>query len=129
MRTAVRQAIITDPTLVGLGVVPEGVLAGDIDTPAVRPFLNLKWGARSPGFADQTPWVLVIWVHDDPNDYTLVDQLCGRLRTLLPSLEGVADTEDGGWVNQIRWDGESDDLKDEGHNTITRRTTFTIIGS
>lgn len=129
MRTAVRQAILDDATLAGLGVVEAGVLAGDVDSFNARPFLNMKWGIRSPGMGTEVSQVLVIWVHDDPNDYTRVAAICARLSVLLPSIVGLRDTVSGGWISQIRWDGESTDLADDGHKTIFRQCTFTIIGS
>lgn len=129
MRGVIRAAIIGDTALATLGVLPELVLAGDIDTPSGTPFLNLKWGARTPGIGDQKSVVLVIWVHDEPNDYERIDAICARLAVLLPAIEGEPDTTYGGWVNQVRWLGDSLDLKDEGHNTIVKQCTFSIIGS
>lgn len=129
MRTAIREAILADATLIGLGVVETGVLAGDVDSFADRPFLNMKWGARNPGMSTETATSLTIWVHDDPNDYTRVAAICARLAVLLPSIVGQADTVSGGWISQIRWDGDSGDLSDDGHRTITKQVNFTIIGS
>jgi hypothetical protein len=128
MRTRIRQIIIDDAPLATLGVVDKGVLAGDIDTPNPRPFLNLKWGPRQPGMATQVSQVLEVWVHDDPNDYTRVQAIADRLRVLLPTITGQPGG-DGGWVDQVRWDGDSTDLKDDGHRTITKRCVYTIIGS
>jgi hypothetical protein len=129
MRTLIRQVIINDAPLATLGVVDKGVLAGEIDTPDPRPFLNLKWGARLPGMATEVVQVLTVWVLDDPNDYTRVQDICDRLRVLLPTILGGVDAVDGGWISQVRWDGDSNDLKDDGHRTITKQCNFTIIGS
>lgn len=129
MRAVIRAAIIADSTLTTLGVVPEGVLTGDIDTPEPRPFLNLKWGTTNPapfgGSAMRT--TLAIWVHDSPNDYERIDAICRRLRVLLPSLLGLQDTDD--YVSQIAWDGDGVDLKDDGHRTITRVANYSLNGS
>jgi hypothetical protein len=129
MRTAIRAAILADATLIGLGVVDTGVLAGDVDSFADRPFLNLKWGVRNPGMATETATALTIWVHDDPNDYARIAAICARLSVLLPSIVGLADPVSGGWVSQVRWDGDSSDLSDDGHRTIVKQCNFTIIGS
>ena len=129
MRAVIRSAIIGDATLQSLGVVASGVLAGDVDTPEPRPFLNLKWGTTNPapfgGVAQRT--VLGIWVHDQPNDYERIDAICRRLRILLPSLTGLQDLAD--YVSQVTWDNDGPDLKDEGHGTITRVSTYTVNGS
>lgn len=128
MRAVIRAAIVADVTLISLGVTPEGVLSGDIDTPEPRPFLNLKWGVTNPApfgmVAQQTN--LVIWVHDTPNDYERIDAICRRLRVLLTSLTGVPDDSD--YVSQITWTGDSVDLKDDGHRTITRQGNYTLNG-
>lgn len=129
MRAVIRAAITGDSQLQAQGVIEEGVLSGDIDTPEPRPFLNLKWGATNPapfgGAAQRT--TLAVWVHDDPNDYERIDVICRRLRVLLPSLVGMQDTAD--YVSQVSWDGDGQDLKDDGHRTITRVANFTINGS
>lgn len=129
MRAVIRTAIVSDPTLQGLGVVEEGVLSGDIDTPQPRPFLNLKWGTTNPapfgGVAQQS--ILTIWVHDAPNDYERIDSICRRLRVLLPSLVGLQDTDD--YVSQITWTGDGQDLKDDGHRTIVRQANYLLNGS
>lgn len=129
MRAVIRQAIIGDASLQALGVVPEGVLSGDIDTPAPRPFLNLKWGAKNPapfgGAAQRT--TLAVWVHDEPNDYDRIESILARLRVLLTSLLGLQDTSD--YVSQIEWTGDGVDLKDDGHRTIVRVGNYTLNGS
>lgn len=129
MRAVVRTAILADATLASLGVTPEGVLTGDIDTPEPRPFLNLKWGTTTPapfgGAAQRT--TLAIWVHDVPNDYEKIDAICRRLRVLLPSLVALKDVND--YVSQIAWDGDGVDLKDDGHRTITRVANYSLNGS
>jgi hypothetical protein len=131
MRAVIRAAITSDVALQSLGVVDSGVLSGDVDTPEPRPFLNLKWGITTPapfgGAAYQN--VLTIWVHDEPNDYARIDAIIKRLRVLLPSLVGMADSLEGDYVSQITWTGDSQDFKDDGHRTVTRQTSYIINGS
>jgi len=128
MRAVIRSAIIGDATLQSLGVVASGVLTGDIDTPEPRPFLNLKWGVTNPGVKNVSQrTVLAIWVHDSGNDYERIDAICRRLRVLLPSLLGLQDLND--YVSQVSWIGDGGDLRDEGHKTIVRVSSYTINGS
>jgi len=128
MRAVIRGAIVADLTLQGLGVVGEGVLSGEIDTPAQRPFLNLKWGERRPFFQGAVNQaVLAVWVHDNPNDYDKIDLICARLRVLIPSLVGMQDVTD--YVSQIAWTGDGGDLKDDGHRTIARVSNYLINAS
>jgi hypothetical protein len=128
MRAVIRAAIIGDAPLIALGVTSGGTLAGDVDTPEPRPFLNLKWGTTNPalgGVAQQT--TLSIWVHDTPGDYERIDSICRRLRVLLPSLLGLADLDD--YVSQIAWTGDGADGQDDGHRTIYRQSNYTLNGS
>ena len=131
MRAVIRSAITSDATLQSLGVVDSGVLSGDIDTPEPRPFLNLKWGTTTPAPFGGTAFqdVLTIWVHDEPNDYDRINRIIKRLRVLLPSLVGLVDTEELDYVSQIAWTGDSQDLKDDGHRTVVRQTSYLINGS
>ena len=127
MRTLIRQVLIADPTLIGFGVAPGAVLAGDVDTPAERPFLNLRWGATTPGMDVVDRRSLVIWVHDKPGDYTRIDSIIRRIKSLFGALAGEAHSS--GWLSQVEWVTDSNDLVDDGHGTITRTTTHNLVGS
>lgn len=130
MRAVIRTAILADSALQTLGIADGNhCLSGDVDSFAVRPFINLKWGTTNPApfgnVAQQT--TLVAWVHDDPNDYERIDAILRRLRVLIPSLVGLQDTND--YVSQVAWTGDGPDLKDDGHRTITRVGNYTLNGS
>ncbi len=129
MRSLIAQTILADATLTGLGVVEETLFAGDVDTPPNVLWLNLRWGQvpAVPSVAAMATRNLTIWVHDEPNDYSKIDQVVRRLRELLPGIEAAE--HDSGWINSIRWAGDSDDLTDDGHGTITRTTSYTIVGT
>lgn len=128
MRTIVRAAILADAQLVSLGVTPEATLAGDVDTPVGRPFLNLKWGSNLPSFREQVTiqTTLAVWVHDTPADYSRIDQILARLRTVLQSLEGVVDGTSE--VQVITWNNDGPDLQDDGHRTIVKVANFSVVG-
>jgi hypothetical protein len=66
-------------------------------------------------------------VHDQPGDYTKIDAIIYRLRSLIPSLVPSRDTQ--GWLQGVVWEGDSEDLTDDGHRTIARNTSFTLVGS
>ena len=128
MRALVRSTLTADATLAGLGVVAAGVLAGDVDTPAERPFLNLRWGGVDPGLSTVNKGTLTIWVHDEPGDYEArVNPILLRVRALL--LELVGEQHPTGWVVVVEWNGDSEDLVDDGHGTIARNASFTLVGS
>ena|ERR1041385_7338539 len=127
MRTLVFQAIVNDSTLTTLGIGSPNSFAGDVDTPADRPFLQLRWGRNDVGLDVVTRRTLNIWVHDEDGDYGRIDSIVLRLRELLPTLEGM---ENGsGHLMAVEWTGDSEDLVDDGHKTITRYTSFSLVGS
>lgn len=127
MRALVFQAIIADPTLIGLGFTSSAAFAVDVDTPTQRPFLQLRWGRNDIGLDRVTRRNLVIWVHDEPGDYSRIDQTIIRLRALLPTLEGQSNGS--GFLMSAEWSGDSEDLADDGHKTITRNISFSLVGT
>jgi hypothetical protein len=127
MRAFLMQAIVADPTLNGLGIVDQNSFAVDVDTPQSRPFLQLRWGRNNVGLDVVTRRDLTIWVHDEPGDYGRIDSIILRLRELLPTLDGMSNGL--GHLLAAEWTGDSEDLTDDGHGTITRTTTFLLVGS
>lgn len=127
MREIVRAAIIEDVTLASLGVVPSRVKSGDMDTPQGRPFLQLRWGRTDFGLDVVLRRNLVIWVHDEPGDYTRIDLIILQLRSLLVELVGQSNGL--GHVVGVEWVGDSEDLADDGHRTIARTASFVLVGS
>lgn len=127
MRTIVRLALTADAPLATLGVVPEGVLSGDVDTPEQRPFIQLRWNNTSPGLDVVSRRDLVVWIHDMPGDYDRIDSVIRRIKTVMASLVGVAHSS--GHLMVAEWTGDSADLTDDGHGTITRTTSFSLVGT
>lgn len=127
MRSLIRSVIIADATLEGFGVVDGAVLAGDVDTPAERPFINLRWGPTNVGLSTVDRRLITLWVHDMPGDYARIDAIIRRLKIILLSLEARAHAS--GYVLMVEWSGDSEDLIDDGHGTITRTTSFTLVSS
>src|SRR6478609_3636971 len=129
MRSLVFSTIVNDSVLNSLGITGASSFAVDVDTPLTRPFLQIRWGGNAEGLK-QTPVTrrtVTIWVHDVPGDYTVIDQVISRLRTLLLALEGQPNG--GGFVVAVEWAGDSEDLSDDGHETITRNVAFELVGS
>ena len=127
MRTLIFQAIINDSALNSLGFTSSSAFAVDVDTPVQRPFMQLRWGRNDIGLDRVTRRNLVIWVHDEPGDYSVIDQTILRLRVLLPTLEGQ--NNGSGFLMSAEWSGDSEDLADDGHKTITRNTSFSLVGT
>lgn len=133
MRDFVFTAVTTDSQLNELGITADTAFTQhDVDTPQERPFLTFHWGNTNPGYRDH-PFATVnekdfqVWVHDTPGDYTKIDSILFRVRTVLTAIE-ASDTG-AGWVNEIEWLGNSDDLSDDIQNTITRFGEYRLVGS
>jgi hypothetical protein len=127
MRGLLFEALTTDPMLIGLGITDDSSFASDVDTPQNRPFLQLRWGRTDEGLAAVKVRSLVVWVHDKGGDYSTIDSILLRLRSLIPSL--VGESNGPGWLVDVTWNGDSEDLTDDGHKTITRNASFTLVGS
>jgi hypothetical protein len=133
VRDVILAALLGDATLAGLGVSDGAVLTGDVDTPTERPFLQLRYGPTTPGPArggvGPNMRDLTIWVHDVPNDYTRIDKIIQQIKVVMLALEAEQSALTDGWLVVVEWVGDSDDLADDGHRTITRNTSYRIVGS
>jgi hypothetical protein len=127
MRILVFQAITGDSEMQSMGIGGVNSFAGDVDTPEYRPFLQLRWGRNDVGLDVVTRRTVNIWVHDEGGDYGRIDSIILRLRALLPTLEGQ--DNGSGHLMAVEWTGDSEDLADDGHKTITRYTSFSLVGS
>jgi hypothetical protein len=127
MRALVMGAITADAPLMALGITENLSFAVDVDTPQGRPFLQLRWGTNNPGLDRVTRRFLVVWVHDQPGDSGRIDSVISRLKVLLPALEGSSNGT--GHIVAVEWTGDSEDLVDDGHRTIARTSSFTLVGS
>lgn len=119
--------LVADAMLTTLGVTEAGVIAGDVDTPSARPFVQLRWGQATPGLSTVDNRVLVIWVHDVPGDYEKIDAIIRRIKQLFQGIAGAQHAF--GWITVVEWVTDSDDLTDDGHGTITRTTTHNLVSS
>lgn len=129
MRELIVQAIVNDSTLNGLGINDDSSFAVDVDTPQERPFLQLRWGGNEPALSQTEVGrrTLTLWVHDQPGDYGRIDTIILRLRAILPTLEGQ--NNGLGYLIAAEWSGDSEDLSDDGHRTIARWTSFSLVGT
>lgn len=122
---AIRAVLSKDNTQEPIIVANAGA-DGDLIQPT--PHLILRMGAREPGIGQVFRRSLEVWAHDQPGDYGIIDGLLNRCRLVLEAIQAFH-TEDGKWITCVEWQGDSEDLFDEGPGTITRNSSFLIIGS
>lgn len=124
-RIWVYERVSTDADVLEVVPVERIFGAGAMDaTPDDKPFIQLKFGSKvkdaGPGLYRQ---FMTVWVHDVPGDYMRIDQVLG----LIQKAFNVRIGQEGGIKAQ--WIGDSQDLSDEGHNTITRNATYALVGA
>ena len=127
MREALFSLIASDLQLNMLGINADSLFAGDVDTPQPRPYMVLRWGDTAPGVNVVNTRQLTVWVHDKPNDYTVIDGIVIRLRAVLLSVAGYKTSN--GWISAIDWITDSGDLTDDVTDTIARTSSYAIVAS
>lgn len=133
-RTFVQGLLVADAnsnvagSLKTLGVVPEAIYAAEAaDDIKVWPFIVHRWGTIVKGIGASKRQYVDIWAHDRNRDYVRIDAIMKRVETLFNAV-GAEDAAEG-WITQIDWQGSSSDLRDDGYDTVTRNSTFLVIGS
>lgn len=135
MRATIRLALLGDTQIAAILseqgtrdpiIVASAGADGDLIQPA--PYLILRMGARERGVGEVFRRRLEIWAHDKSGDYTVIDELLNRCRIVLTAMRAVS-TGDSKWITCVEWQDDSEDLYDEGPGTITRNSSYIIIGS
>lgn len=107
--------------------VEETYGSNSVDSPREQCFIVLHWETTTAAFGSRGTTTLYVWVHDRERDYT---------RRIDPALTWVRETltesfhvlgADGVTLTCATWNGESDDLFDDGYGTIARYAQFTIV--
>lgn len=103
---------------------------GSLDQAPVRPFgtyrLRLS-GSSVTSHSASREVGLELWVHDDPGSYNRIDGILNELDTVFLAVVHRSAAE-GESISQTKWDSRSPDLNDDGLRTITKMTSFTLIG-
>jgi hypothetical protein len=127
VRSFIYGLLSSDATLNGLGINTTSLYAGDIDTPAERPFAVLRWGVTDPGIDTVNQQLLTVWIHHHPGNEDVIRSIKLRIRALITGLGGNA-TENG-WMVAADWTGDSSDLSDDVLGTIIQQSNYSLIGS
>jgi hypothetical protein len=131
-RAVVIQAIINDSVLSAKGFDASSVRTNydGEQRPSDHMFMVLRWGPL-----DLDPRILrgtkklTIWVHmyrEFSTDYVRIDNVIDRLESVLTDIIDVPG-EDGFTLTLVEPDGASEDLKDDGYQTICRSVSFRVL--
>lgn len=133
-RTFVQGLLVTDAnsmaagSLQTLGLLSASIYAAEAaDDITAWPFLTLRWGNIAKGVGPSKRQYLDVWAHDRNKDYVRIDNILLRVEKLFSAVG--ASNADEGWITQIDWQSGSPDLRDDGYDTVTRNSTFLVIGS
>lgn len=123
-RTYIYQTLIASSVT---AIVPEGSMFGAgavTGAPGDKPFIVLRFmpDVRNP--IQGTDGEVVFWVHDEPGDYTRIDEVLALIKAVFDNRQV---SEPG--AHCVRWTGTSQDLVDDGYNTICRNASYRLIGS
>lgn len=127
VRKVVSRALWTDLQMNGLGITKASFWSGDADTPETRPYLVMRWGDTAVGVGDSRQRTLVVWIHDQGNNYDRIDAILRRARDLITDIHGAR--TDTGWITTIDWITDSGDLSDDTTHTIVRTSSYNVVAS
>lgn len=126
-RNGVVSLLSGDGVLLSLGLVDDRIYGSNaIDTPREYPFLVVTFEDTTPAFGDRGTRGLTVWAYDEPSDYTRLDAMITRIRSILTSATHFKGS-DGWTITQIDWAGSSPDLYDDGWHAISRNAGFRVV--
>lgn len=124
-RTWAYQKLIGDAAFTALVPAASVYGAGSLtQTPEKKPFVVLRFGPAIAAPVPDTHYTeLQVWAHDRPGDYLRIQEILAQAKTTLVgqivSIGAIA----------CRWQGDSNDLADDGLGTITRNSSFRLVGN
>lgn len=123
-RAAVQTLLETDVTLSSLGL--EAIYSANAaDTPQEAIFAAIHWDSKPKSFGDRGVETLVIWFHDHDRDYAKIDSMIERTIVILEAAVHLSGAD--GILTCATWNGTSQDLYDDGYNTVTKNVSFQAI--
>jgi hypothetical protein len=129
LRQAVFSLYLASPALAGLGF-NEGNIYPNFtpDGPAGDRFMVLRWGTTTVGVGRANRIRLSCWVYNRQPDYRPIANALLEIRERLLTLIAVrlSPTEA---ILGVTYEGDSDDLYDDGYRAYTRWTSHTITAS
>lgn len=98
------------------------------DAPPQDRFIILRWGVTARGIGAANPVRLGCWVYNREPDYGPISSALKEIRRILPELPGTRMPE-GESILGVDYEGDSEDLYDDGYRAYVRWTSHTITAS
>jgi len=129
LRQAVFACFLNSPVLAELGLT-EATISPNFspDGPIGDRFLVIRWGATSKGIGAVNRIGIGCWAYNRQPDYEPISKALLEIRKLLPPLAGIRMSPSEAILG-VGYEGDSDDLYDDGYRAYTRWTSHTITAS
>lgn len=129
LRRYVHDLYLASPKLAELGLGADTILPTfSPDGPVGNRFLVMRWGTTTPGIGNVNQVRLSCWVYNREPDFAPIVAALKEVKRLLAGMEAVV-MAPGESVLAVRFEGDSDDLFDDGYRAHTRWTSHTITAS
>lgn len=127
MRRLVYNLLSTNAPFMAL--LPGGLFGdrAEFPVPLEKPFGVLLHEGPLPGVRSHRQYRSALWVHDEPGDYTKIDEVLRAAEILL--VAAVPVSLNGVWLNDVQWTGVSGDLSDDARRTNVKNTNFLLTGN
>lgn len=129
MRSIIRGLLVENDELTDIIPPDRWIGAGALteDNLPPIPFAVIRFGLTNPGMGDVYKGSVTFWVHDTRGTYESIDRVLSLIAGSLDGREHVSD-EDGNELIIAEWQSNSGDLFDTGYRTITKTSTYQIVG-
>ncbi len=102
-----------------------------LDSPAAHltRWVTLRWGAAEapPGRDTATrPMPVAIWVYDRERDFTNIDSILRRCRTIMAGIQGLP-LSGGGHLTAADFSFSSEDIWDDSYAAVARGETYRLV--
>lgn len=128
LRQAVYARYQASPVLMGI-FGPDNIMVNFTpDGPKGNLFLVIRWGVTIRGIGNVNQVDLTCWAYNREPDYGPIEDALMEIRRILPTMEGIrmSSTEA---ISGVGYNGDSDDLYDDGYRAHYRNTSHTITAS
>jgi hypothetical protein len=126
MRKTLFNYLVSDEDSVAMVPADRWVARGSVDERPSLPFVVYAFGLTDPALGPVRSQTVELWVHDEPGDYTRIDDI---LDAIEKNAENLLQYESDGWrIMSVEWNGRSGDLGDDGFRTATRNVTLLARG-
>jgi hypothetical protein len=120
-RETVVMAINNNAELAALGLPEDAVLQADTaTTPAMRPFIIVRWLDEQPGVGPVSLRPFDLWGYDSEGDYTRIERILSAAAGILTDM--IAVKTESGMISQIKGSGvglgRGSDLYDDGYKCV-----------